>query len=104
MLQPAPPTLPFTLTRSAQAKSGDFEMETTYEGYCTYFHDPETEMAFWEVDAVLTGFAQYEDGKVVCKVEGLKRSAELTVTDWPEFERQCINRAEYEYEIKQQGR
>lgn len=105
----------FTLTRSNQCTTvsveseGDaervsttisIESETTFEGVVNYEEDAETGCDFIEVQAYMTGFTQYKDGKVYAQATGLKLPADRFVTDLEQFERECVERAFYEAELR----
>ena len=91
------PRYPFTLTQSNQL--GMIESETTYEGYCTFFEDHEIQCSFWEVEAYVTGFTQYQNGKVVASVTDI-RSADWTVDNLEAFEAACVDAATFQQQLK----
>lgn len=90
----------FTLVNGNQCKFGAIESETTFEGIVTYMHDTETMQDVYEVDAFLTEFAQYQNGKKVMGIDWLRVPAHLVVADLEAFEAQCIERAFYEAELR----
>jgi len=94
-----PPRFPFTLTRNNQHANGTTESETHFEGFATYFEDEQTECSTWEVEAWVTGFTQYKDGKAVASVTGLK-SENWTVQNLQEFKAACIDAACFKYQSK----
>lgn len=91
------PRYPFTLTQSNQA--GAIESEATFEGFATFHEDPETEFSFWEVEAYVTGFAQYQSGKVLASVTGIK-SENWTVKNLEAFEAACVDAATFQQKLK----
>lgn len=95
-----PTRLPFTLSRSNQCVAGMIESELHFEGFATYHHDEDTQMAFWEVEAVCIGFTQYQNGRAIANVENIKVKAQDVVKDWNQFETACIDRAETQYQFK----
>ena len=95
---------PFTLAFSNQSKH-DHESEMYFEGSVQFIEDEETQFAKWEIlVAHCTGFAQFNDGKVIAKVEGIRINASRVVSEknWDTFEKACIDRACFEHELKQQ--
>lgn len=97
-----PAKYPFVLTRSNQTATGMVESETTFEGNVFHFEDEDTQMSFYEVDSICTGFAQYQDGKEIFKVENIKRKDVVCVppSEWANFEKECIDRALHIHAIK----
>ena len=97
-----PAKYPFTLTRSNQCRMGATESEMYFEGVASYFCDKDTQEAWWEVEAHLTGFAQFQDGKKASGFEGMKIPAQDVVHPfgWASFEAECVERACFEYELK----
>ena len=91
------PRYPFTLTQSNQV--GLTESETTFEGFATFHEDPETEFSFWEVEAYVTGFTQYNNGKVVASVTGIK-SKDWKVDSLEAFEAACVDAATFQQQLK----
>jgi len=94
---------PFTLTRSNQSVHGATESETIFEGFATPYNDEDTGFSTWEVEAWVTGFAQYQNGKVVSSVKGL-RSKDWQVDNLEAFEAACVDRACFEFEIRTQNK
>lgn len=90
---------PFTLTRSNQARTGATESEVTFEGFATYYEDEDTQCSTWEVEAYVTGFTQYRDGKVVSRVSGVKLK-DWAMSDLKAFENDCVDRACFEYKLR----
>lgn len=90
----------FTLNRSNQAKDGSCESESHFEGVVNYCVDKDTQMEVIGVDAYLTGFTQYVDGKPRLQWSGGRVPAKNIVLDWDDFERECTERAFYEAELK----
>lgn len=92
---------PFTITISNQCTSGITESELHFEGNAYFFEDDDTQFSFWEVSAVCTGMTQYQNGKVVNDVQGIKVPAEDVVKDWAAFETACVDKAAFQFELKQ---
>jgi len=92
-----PTKYPFTLTR--HNASGMIESEVLFEGFAQYFEDKQTECSTWEVEAWVTGFTQYLNGKVVSSVSGLK-SQDWQVDDLAAFEADCVEAACRLFELK----
>ena len=89
---------PFSLVRHNQSANGSTESETTFEGFATFFQDDETG-GTWEVEAWVTGFTQYQDGKAVSSVTGLK-TRNWTVPNLEKFEADCVDAACYQQQLK----
>lgn len=89
---------PFTLTRSSN-QNGAIESEVTFEGFATFFEDKETQFSTWEIEAWVTFFAQYKNGKQLLMVTGIK-SKDWTVEDMGAFEADCVDRACFQYQLK----
>lgn len=96
-----PKKYPFTISISNQCASGATESELHFEGAAIYHHDKQTEMAYWEVIAVCTGATQYQGGRVVNDLQNIKVPAQDVVKNWKEFEEACIDRATFQFELKQ---
>lgn len=94
-----PNKYPFTYTHSNQTATGLVESEMYFEGFATYVEDEETEMNAWGVEAILTGFAQFQNGKLVAKVTGLNTD-NWTVPDYEAFEKACIDAATHQFKVK----
>ena len=93
----SPSKYPFTLTRHTSL--GAVESETTFEGFATYHEDGETEYCEWEIEAYVTGFTQYINGKVFTSVSGLK-SRDWKVSDLKSFEADCVEAACNQFKLK----
>lgn len=91
------PRYPFTLTRHNAI--GPVESETMFEGHATYFEDKDTQYCEWEVEAWVTGFTQYKNGKVISKVTGIK-SKDWTVENLEAFEADCVEAAISQFKYK----
>ena len=90
---------PFTLTRHNLAPNGATESETYFEGFVQYFEDSDTLESYWDVTAYVTGFTQYQGGRVVAKVDGLK-SDKWQVDNLKDFEDACIEAATDQFKLK----
>lgn len=101
-MQYEPKKYPFVLTRSNQTTTGVVESEATFEGNVYHFEDDDTQMSFYEVDSLCTGFAQFQDGKEIFKVENIKRKDVVCVppSEWAKFEAECIDRALFQHQLK----
>ena len=91
------PRYPFVLLRHNSV--GLVESETTFEGFATYYEDEDTECSKWEVEAYVTSFTQYINGKVFSSVSGLK-SKDWTVKDLESFEADCVDAACNQFKLK----
>ena len=94
-----PQRYPFTINRSSQCAVSMVESEMHFEGFATYHHDEDTEMAFWEVESVCTGFTQYKDGKVLSSVTDIKTN-KWQVSDLSAFEADCVDKAINQFQLK----
>jgi len=92
------PRYPFTLTKHNSV--GLIESEITFEGFATYHEDGDTECCEWEVEAWVTGFTQYKNGKILISVSGLK-SSDWKVDNLKTFEADCIEAATSQFKYKQ---
>lgn len=93
-----PKRYPFKFTTSNQTAFGQVESETTYEGFATRYEGVGGEPDEWDVEAYVTGFAQYQDGKEVSSVTGLK-SLDWKVENLEEFEGRCVSVAVFQHQL-----
>lgn len=91
------PRYPFLLRRHFAI--GLVESEVTFEGFATYHEDEETQYCEWEIEAWVTGFTQYQNGKAMTTVTGLK-SKDWTVKDLDGFEADCVEAATSQFKLK----
>lgn len=75
------------------------ESETTFEGFVQHFEDGDTMESSWEVEAYVTGFTQYKNGKVVSSVSGIKTD-KWEVSNLKDFEADCVEAACDQFKLK----
>jgi hypothetical protein len=100
--------LPFEMVVHNEA-AGCIESEMYFEGKIYLEYDSEVGATVTTgLNAWLTGFAQYKDGKAFCKVEGLKKPyfevLDISTMTEDEFETRCITAAMDRDYIKNLGK